>query len=277
MSTETIPRPIDAERSHLRSKLAAASHLLCCLDFDGTLAPIVDDPDAAVPTSENERAVMALAAESTVTTAIVSGRALSDVRRRIDGPGTYAGNHGLELQRNGSVAVHPVARKRSARIEDVCTILETVLEPIPEYRIENKRLTGTVHVRSVPRAARPIVRRQTHAVVDRFGGGVLEISRGKRIFEIEPSIPWGKGNAVSLIAADTPSGTLPIYIGDDVTDESAFRAVEPDGAGIRVGGDDPSAASYRVDSPGAVAGVLEWLGSRGVELLENGGNQPIPE
>ncbi|SDK93629.1 trehalose-phosphatase [Natronorubrum texcoconense] len=268
MSDATPPQPMDEQRDRIRSRLAGASHLLCCLDFDGTLAPIVDDPDAAVPTAANEAAVATLAATSSVTTAIVSGRALADVRQRIDGPKTYAGNHGLELERGESVAVHPVARKRAAKIERVCTALETALEHVPNTRIENKRLTGTVHVRSVPPALRPIVEHLTTAVVDRFGGDVLEISTGKRILEIGPSIPWGKGNAVGLIDADMPPRTVPIYIGDDVTDESAFRTVEPKGIGIRVGDDEPSAASCRLDAPDDVATFLEWLGSVGVDSLE---------
>ncbi len=72
-------------------------------------------------------------------------------------------------------------------------------------------------------------------------------------------MPWGKGNAVELIAAAEPPGTAVVYIGDDVTDESAFRAVEPDGIGIRVGDDAPSSASYRVASPADVASFLSWL------------------
>ncbi|ELZ16140.1 trehalose-phosphatase [Haloterrigena salina JCM 13891] len=273
MSDETLPRPVDEARDRIRSRLAAGSRLCCCLDFDGTLAPIVEDPDAAAPTAENEAAVASLSADPAVSTAIVSGRALADVRDRIDGPSIYAGNHGLELERNDSLAVHPVARKRAARIDEVCGILESVLEPIPNARIENKRLTGTVHYRSVPPAMRPIVQRRTHAVVDRFGGDALEVSSGKRILEIGPSIPWGKGNAVALIAADMPPGAVPIYIGDDVTDESAFRTVESDGIGIRVGGDEPSAASYRLDSPDAVARFLEWLESIATETLEWTGSQ----
>ena len=274
MSHATPPQPIDDQRDRIRSRLAGASHLLCCLDFDGTLAPIVDDPDEAAPTAENEAAVATLAAAPSVTTAIVSGRALADVRQRLDGPKTYAGNHGLELERGESVAIHPVARKRAANIERVCAALETALEHVPNIRIENKRLTGTVHVRSVPPALRAVVEHQTAAVVDRFGGDALEISTGKRILEIGPSIPWGKGNAVGLIDADMPPRTVPMYIGDDVTDESAFRTVEPKGIGIRVGGDEPSAASCRLDAPDDVATFLEWLGSVGVDALGQNRSRP---
>ncbi|ELY48880.1 trehalose-phosphatase [Natronolimnohabitans innermongolicus] len=263
------PAPLSDVRPRLRSRLTGASRLVCCLDFDGTLAPIVDDPEAATATAANEAAVATLSAEPSVTTAVVSGRALADVRERIDGPSTYAGNHGLELEREDSVAVHPVASKRAARIEAVCTTLEDRLADVPNVRIENKRLTGTVHFRSVPEDVRPEARRRTRETVERLGGDALEVSSGKRILEIEPSIPWGKGNAVALIAADAPDDAVPIYVGDDVTDESAFETVEPEGIGVRVGGDEPSAASARLESPDAVATFLEWLGSTGVELLDS--------
>ncbi|OAQ54475.1 trehalose-phosphatase [Natrinema mahii] len=258
-AAESPPRPLEDGFPAVRASLADAERLLVCLDFDGTLAPIVDEPDAARPTDDNRRAVARLADHQDVTTAVVSGRALRDVRDRIDGPAIYAGNHGLELARRGSIAVHPVARKRAARIDRLCAVLETTLASIPNVRIENKRLSGTVHFRSVPPAARPVARRLTTAVFEAFSGGALELSRGKRILEIGPSIPWGKGNAVELIAADKPPGTATVYVGDDVTDESAFRAVEPGGIGVRVGGDGPSAASYRVESPAGVASLLSLL------------------
>jgi trehalose 6-phosphate phosphatase len=270
----TIPRPIDELVPWLRTELADASELLLCLDFDGTLAPIVEDPDEAAPTRAVSEALETVTTEPAVTTAIVSGRGLADVRHRVDGPGLYAGNHGLELARGGAVAVHPVARKRAARVDAVCDALEVALGPVPNARIENKRLTATVHFRSVPSGARPQVERLTHDVVDRFGGDVLEISPGKQILEIGPDIPWGKGNAVELIMADHSDEAVPVYIGDDVTDESAFRAVEPAGIGVRVGGDQPTAASGCVGSPAEVASLLEWFGTAGIEYVRGRTTRP---
>ncbi|ELY55138.1 trehalose-phosphatase [Natronococcus jeotgali] len=270
----TEPKPVDELRPRVRSRLDDTPEVLLCLDFDGTLAPIVDDPGEAAPTERVEDALDEIAAEPEVTTAIVSGRALADVRERVDGPRIYAGNHGIELERGGSVAVHPIARKRAARIDEVCEALRVALDPVPNARVENKRLTATVHFRSVPEPARPQVERLTRETVARFGGDGLELSDGKAILEIGPAIDWGKGNAVELLVADRDDGTLPVYVGDDVTDESAFRAVEPDGIGIRVGDDAPTAASGRVRSPEGVAELLEWLATDGLERVRAGPNGP---
>ncbi|MFC4438180.1 MULTISPECIES: trehalose-phosphatase [Natrialbaceae] len=271
--SKTHPRPIDELVPRLRTKLSGAAELLLCLDFDGTLAPIVEDPDEAEPTQAVTDALETVTPEPDVTTAVVSGRGLADVRQRVDGPRIYAGNHGLELARDGSVAVHPVARKRAERIDAVCEALEVALEPVPNARIENKRLTATVHFRSVPSGAQPQVERLTYDAVDRFGGDDLEVSTGKQILEIGPNIPWGKGNAVELIVADLPDEAVPVYIGDDVTDESAFQAVEPEGIGVRVGGDEPTAASGRVRSPEQVASLLEWFATAGLERVRDRANR----
>ena len=96
-AAERPPPPLSERLPAVRERLEDAPQLLVCLDFDGTLAPIVERPDEARPLPENEDAVAALAANPAVTTAVVSGRALADVRERIDGPNVYAGNHGLEL------------------------------------------------------------------------------------------------------------------------------------------------------------------------------------
>ncbi|MFC6718302.1 trehalose-phosphatase [Natrialbaceae archaeon GCM10025810] len=267
----SVPDPIDEVLPSVRAALEGASRLLVCLDYDGTLAPIVEDPDEAAITPENRDAVAELTASPAVTTAVVSGRSLADVRERVAGPSAYAGNHGLELARDGSVAVHPIARTRSRRVDELCWALESVLEPIPNAWVQNKRLTGTVHFRSVPRRVRPVARRLARGLVDRFASDALDRSRGKRILEVSPSIPWGKGNAVELIEAAEPDDTFAVYVGDDVTDESAFEAVEPDGLGVRVGGAESSAASARVESPDEVASLLRWFAEVGIDRLDRSG------
>ncbi|WP_255171620.1 trehalose-phosphatase [Natrononativus amylolyticus] len=263
----TPPPPLSSRLPWLRTELRNASRLLVCLDFDGTLAPIVDDPDAAAPTEANQRALDSLAEVPPVSTAVVSGRSLTDVRSRVQGPDVYAGNHGLELERDGTVSVHPVARKRAESIDEVCAALETVLEPIPNCRVENKRLTATVHVRSVPPVGRDIVFQRVTEIVARFGDDALSLSTGKAVIEVSPAVPWGKGDAVELIEADCPPETFVLYLGDDTTDESAFRAVQSGGLGVHVGAGRDTAAAAGLESPAAVAPFLDWLAETGVRLV----------
>ncbi|GAB3036358.1 trehalose-phosphatase [Natronobiforma cellulositropha] len=253
--THSFERPLPS----LRETIDQASETLVCLDFDGTLAPIVDDPDRARITQSNRRALEALASTPAVTTAVVSGRALSDVRSRVPVPVTCAGNHGLELYREGSHSVHPIAKKRASTVEETCEALEDALERFPQCRVENKQLTGTVHVRSQRTRTRTRVHRIVHELVERIGGDALETSRGKRVLEISPAVPWGKGDAVALLEESSPGDPFVLYVGDDVTDESAFRTVEPDGIGVHVGTDRPSVASCRVTSPSEVSSLLSWI------------------
>ncbi|WP_312907335.1 trehalose-phosphatase [Natronosalvus caseinilyticus] len=246
-------------QERLATGLERHDELLACFDFDGTLAPIVDDPTRARPLPATERALERLDSHEDVTTAIVSGRSLADVSRRVDGPSVYGGNHGLELARDDSVAVHPVARKRSRLVERCCDVLEDRLEGVSGCRIENKRLTGTVHVRHVSREMIPVVEQETRSVVDRVGDGDLECSHGKAILEFGPRVPWTKGDAVSLLRSKRARDPFVLYVGDDVTDETVFRRLGPNGLGVAVGRATETAASCRVRSPRAVAHLLDWL------------------
>lgn len=268
MTELEIPPPVTDRPHRIRDGLRDARELFVCLDFDGTLAPIVEDPEAARMTDANRNGLATLANETAVTVAVVSGRALADVRDRVDHPEILAGNHGLELARNGTEAVHPIAEKRSRTLEHVCGVLEERFDPIPNCRVESKILTGTVHVGSVPDSAREHVRRVTRSVVDRIGGDELACSTGKCVIEIGPALAWGKGDAVELVEADLPAETFTLYVGDDVTDEDAFGTVEPEGVGVLVGSSRPSRASCRVDTPADVAVLLRWLASAGVDCLD---------
>ena len=107
----------------VRDRLAGAEGLLLCTDFDGTLAPITDDPDAAGITDANEDALRALADREGIELAVVSGREVGDVTARVGIEGiAYAGNHGLELRREGETTVHPIAAEigRASCRERVC-------------------------------------------------------------------------------------------------------------------------------------------------------------
>ena len=267
---------------HLRHRFQDASRLLCCLDFDGTLAPIVADPDDAVLPEPTREALQQLAGDTDIHVAIVSGRELSDLRARVAAPVTLVGNHGLELERAGKRAIHPVAKKQSTVVATCCGLLETVLDPLWDCRVEFKGLTGTVHLRSVSAGASRHVRSTVQQLVENVAGESVSLSTGKDVLELRPAMDWGKGDAVELLLSEEPARTVPIYLGDDTTDEHAFAAVEPRGVGILVGKRRPSVASRRVDSPATVSSLLEWFAEEGTGQLETADRSgsdiyPLPE
>lgn len=258
-----VPRPLEPNRETLRRRLDGAAHVLCCLDFDGTLAPIVDEPDAARILPENRRAVEALVDHPAITVAIVSGRELRDLESRVPSSVHLAGNHGLEWlrpeERDGRRVIHPIARAARPRIRHCCGLLDRTLAALPGVNVEYKGLSGTVHHRNAPSGLDRLVETHVRAVVERCGEDRLTITTGKAIVEFTPSIDWGKGRMVELLGRDRPAETVTVFVGDDTTDEDAFEVVEPDGVGILVGESRPSAASLRLESPAAVSHFLTRL------------------
>lgn len=257
--------------THLGDRLRAARGLLLCTDFDGTLTGIVDDPDAPEIGDANRESLRRLAASPRVEVAVVSGRALDDLRDRVGLDGvTYAGNHGLELHRDGRTTAHPVARSHGADVE---TVRDAVVERVGDIQglvVEDKDLTVTVHYRNAPAERRDEIRDAVFEAVDRHAPDRVRTSTGKAVVELRPAVPWDKGSVVRLLVEDVGRGWLPVYVGDDTTDEDAFRALaDVGGLGVRVG-DEPTAASYRIPDPTAVERLLSWLADDGLAALRDG-------
>lgn len=253
----------------LGDRLRAARGLLLCTDFDGTLTRIVDDPDAPEITDANRESLRRLAASPRVEVAVVSGRALDDLRDRVGLDGvTYAGNHGLELHRDGRTTVHPVARSHRNGVE---TVRDAVVERVGDVQgvvVEDKDLTVTVHYRNAPADRRDEIRDAVFEAVARHAPDRVRTSTGKAVVELRPAVPWDKGSVVRLLAEDVGASWLPVYVGDDTTDEDAFRALAGvGGVGVRVG-DEPTAASHRLPDTAAVERLLSWLADETPELLD---------
>jgi len=260
MSTSEQARPPLLDEtwlSQVRADLVDAGGLLLCLDFDGTLAPIVENPDEATMTSGSSAFLSDLAADGAVTVAVVSGRGLQDLQSRVDVEGIhYAGNHGLEWSDGNG---RHVASDAQATQPDLAMTVERLRETIgdvPGCRIEDKRLTATVHLRQIPDDHREAVVETVSDSVDSADG--LRLSHGKEILEIRPDVPAGKDRAVDRLRECHPD-RLPIFVGDDVTDEAGFLAVVDDGFGILVGDRADTAATRRVPDPSAVTMLLGWF------------------
>lgn len=266
MRASDHPPTVAARREEIAERFADSPGVLLCLDFDGTLAPIVEEPDEAAMAADCRTVVGGLANEPTVEVAVISGRAIDDLRGRVDIDGiVYAGNHGLELHRHEQTQVVPEADEQRETIDELCAEIEEETDPIPGATVEHKGVTATVHYRRVPdEGVRDVVEAVEESVTDveaRMDGvdAPFEVLEGKQIREIRPRVDWDKGRVVELLAEDVPDDWVVVYVGDDTTDEDAFEVVEPQGLGVLVGDGPDTAASVRVENRAGVADFLELV------------------
>jgi trehalose 6-phosphate phosphatase len=268
--SEIFVRTGDQRMSELPDAMYALSqpsdrHPAVFYDFDGTLSEIVNDPDAARLADGIADALTALSAQCPV--AILSGRDLADVRQRIGLPRIwYAGSHGFELtgpdgahhQNDDAAASIPVLAQAAAELTDQ-------LGDIPGVVVEHKRFGVAVHYRN---AARDRVGEVAAAVRRAGQRTALRVTTGREVIELRPNINWDKGKTLrwvlDYICDEQQRGPLlPIYLGDDITDEDAFDAVHDDGVAILIrhsdDGDRATAAGYALDDPDRVREFTERL------------------
>lgn len=217
----------------IRDEIEGRSVLLF-LDYDGTLTPIVDDPAKAVLSDAMRSTLERLARQCPV--AVVSGRDLDDVRSKVGiADICYAGSHGFDIAGPDTRHIEfQKGKEYEPAIADLEHALEAKLEGIPGIMVERKRFSLAVHFRragSKDRERAQALARQTLADWPQF-----QVSPGKMILDICPDIEWDKGRAVHWIAHHLAldARAIKIYIGDDTTDEDAFRALQDDGIGIAV-------------------------------------------
>lgn len=235
------------------------------LDFDGTLSPLVDRPEDATLPEETRRAVERLAGRMPVS--VVSGRGLDDVATRVDLPGLYyAGSHGYEIRgpadRDPPLR-HSVGDDLRPLVEAATRRLEEDLQTLQGAQVEPKGHTVAVHDRRVAESERPRVERAVDRVIAEEPR--LEKHGGKHVYEIRPALDWHKGRAVAWLLEHLelePPEALPVYVGDDVTDEDAFDAVrDRDGVAVVVLDDAPrpTRADWSLRGPDEVRVLLQRL------------------
>jgi trehalose 6-phosphate synthase/phosphatase len=225
------------------------------LDYDGTLAPIAESPDKAAISHTMHTLVANVAARMPV--AIVTGRGLDDIQQRLGiEKAIYAANHGSEIRANGETLVSQQSEQNRRVLEELLDRLRAALAAFPGVIIEDKGLTASVHYRRVD------LRRLADAAslfenIVRDYEQSFRITHGKKVFEIRPIAAWHKGDAVTWILDKMGDGRTPVYIGDDITDEDAYRALKGRGLSIAVGGS--AYADYYIRRQEEVERVLEYL------------------
>lgn len=245
-----------------------ASRVLLLSDYDGTLTPIVGNPKDAVLSPEVREKLRALAEKPAVSVGIISGRLLSELKTLV-GIDTiyYAGNHGLEIEGPGLSFINEAARQAQAGMKDLAGQFAARLGDIDGVIIENKSLSLSVHYRLVKESRRAEVTQVFDQITSPLlREGRIRVSSGKMVSEVRPPVDWHKGKAVETIKTEIEAAlgggkSLPIYLGDDTTDEDAFKVVRRLlGWSVFIGPENPSSnADYYLDSPAEVETFLSRL------------------
>jgi trehalose-phosphatase len=244
-------------------ELTASRRLLVFLDYDGTLVPIQKLPSSAVLPTKMKEFLRRVSKRPNVSLGLVTGRSLSDIKRMVHLNSVfYVANHGFHTSLAKSRWVHPEAQRAHPVLGKIFSELRSALSSIPGVLIEDKQYTLSVHYRNVRERSVPLLKKSVRRVVRPYRT-MVKMTTGKKVIEVRPNVSWDKGHAVLRVIKLLPSRGKPliVYIGDDKTDEDAFRLLRRSAITIRVGWSRSSRAAYFVHSPTEVQVVLKAIDS----------------
>jgi len=237
------------------------------LDYDGTLTPIVRKPTQAKLTRSRKTFLKKLSKARHLMVAIVSGRKLSNLKKLVGVPGFYyAGNHGFEISGPGTKLTHSKALAARPVLQRIKKELLAGTKGIKGALVEDKTLTLSLHYRLVKNRDLAKLKRIFQNIVKPYlKTKKIRVTRGKEVFEVRPNVDWHKGKAVLWFMKKLGQGKklTPIYIGDDTTDEDAFKAIRKNGETIRVGKAAQTAAKHIIND---VDEVYQFLSIMALEF-----------
>ncbi|MFP4090213.1 MAG: trehalose-phosphatase [Cyclobacteriaceae bacterium] len=257
---EELPSALDKieEITYKRSKL---SRVCFFFDFDGTLSPITHNPEEARLDEEVKKQLRKLSELCPI--AIVSGRDRHDIEERVGLPELfYAGSHGFDIKGPKDVShQHEAAREVLPQLDKISNKLEESLQGMEHVHLERKKYALAVHYRGAEEETVQEVRKLIKQEVKQFSR--LRWDHGKQIFEVKPDIEWHKGKAVLWILENLGQSlddTLAFYLGDDITDEDAFKVLQQQGIAILVEEHDKQTfASYRLHDQKQVSKFIKQI------------------
>lgn len=240
---------LPADLQDALTRAAQVPRLLITSDFDGTLAPIVNNPADARPLRDGAEALVALAQRPDTATALISGRALEVLRDLSGMPAAVhmVGSHGAEFD---SGFAHPIDR---ALLDRIAAELTAIAATRPGVTVELKPASVALHVRNAEPADAEAASAQALQAARAWDA---QLTKGKAVLEFAV-ITTDKGEAIDILR-DAHQASAVIYFGDDLTDEKAFRRLRDGDVGVKVGPGE-TLAGYRVDEPEDVVAALKYL------------------
>jgi len=246
----------------LLKKLQSAGRIILFLDYDGTLVPIKKLPVLAVISPEAQKLLKILSEQKKITLIICTGRAYTDINRLLRLKNLIiVSNHGFHIKGKNKTWIHPqvdtmlpVLRKISVRLRFLEKLFTSIL-------VEDKKYTLTVHYRNVPKDQVTMIKNTVGAIVQQYSSFV-KMTHGKKVLEIRPNILWNKGFAVKQalqMIRPAENKYASIYIGDDTTDEDAFKVLRGNAFTIKVGSNKKTSAKYFVRNPNEVLQFLKMF------------------
>jgi alpha,alpha-trehalase len=255
--TETLPHGLESF-SRIVDKMKGKKPVFF-FDYDGTLTPIVDDPNAAELSAERKDFLEGLSGLFTV--AIISGRGLNDLKSKLKlNQLIYAGSHGFEISGpNGLEMEYGPGQAIIPALDEVEKTLKGRVETVDGCNLERKKYALAVHYRKVEADRVAEVEMIVKEAIE--GQERLKIGMGKKILEIKPNLDWDKGHALNWLMEElnvNGENHFPIFIGDDITDEDAFKVLKVTGILVGLHGQ-KTYADYRLNDTGEVYQFLEEL------------------
>jgi len=240
--------------------------LLFLFDYDGTLTSIKESAPLAVLPRENKDLINRLLRIPNCSLAIISGRSLENIKEMVGIKGIiYAGNHGLEIEGPRIKFESQLSPRLKAVIRHIAEDLTKRLSGIRGVIVEDKGLTISVHYRLIAEKDIQEFLSIFTEIIDPYTcRDKIKVNSGKKVYEVKPPVQWDKGKVVLwLIAREQFAAgerkVLPIYIGDDVTDEDAFKALKRKGLTIFVGESHSSNADYYLKDTEEVTRFLRLI------------------
>ncbi|HSI69603.1 MAG TPA: trehalose-phosphatase [Gillisia sp.] len=259
---ETLPNALDKLEELFEIK--GNRKITIFLDYDGTLTPIVSDPDAAELPEDNREIITGLS--NIIPVAIISGRDLRDLRSKIEiDTVIYAGSHGFDITGpDGLEMVQESEADVTPALDEAESRLKVQLKDISGVKVERKKFAIAVHYRNVEEKYVEEVKEAVQKEAARHE--ILRTGSGKKVLELKPNIDWNKGYALDWLTEKLGwdrEKYLRVYIGDDITDEDGFDALIEDGIGIMVGTHgEKTSASFALRDTHEVTKFLQHLKDR---------------